>query len=192
MPDRDAFALQQSGLNEFLYSSVGVEPNGMALSVVSLFARLGADPWREAGRLAGLPRTEAVAALAQIIATMPAGVWSLPDAQAIASRLIALLPSRSGHIAPRPAEERPASDRSLPERSQTGKPAMPQAVRMGLIVAGIVLGALFFSGVFSGRDAPKPDGGDISSLPPAPATVPAVTAPSPPVPPADETDAPRR
>ena len=67
--------------------------NGMTLSVLSILARRGMDPWQEAERLAKLPRTEAVDGLAQIIATTPASRWSLLDAKAIASRLVALLPA---------------------------------------------------------------------------------------------------
>ena len=64
----------------------------MTLSVLSALARLGMDPWQEAGRLAKLPRTAAVEGLARTIAAMPASVWPLPDATAIAARLVALLP----------------------------------------------------------------------------------------------------
>ena len=45
MPNADAFSLQRSGLNEFLFASIGTEPSGMALSVLSVFGRLGKDPW---------------------------------------------------------------------------------------------------------------------------------------------------
>jgi hypothetical protein len=48
----DAFALPRSGLNEFLFAPVGAEANGMTLSVVSVFARLGTIHGR---RLAGWP-----------------------------------------------------------------------------------------------------------------------------------------
>ena len=41
MPSSDAFALRRSGLNEFLFAPVGTEANGMTLSLVSGFARLG-------------------------------------------------------------------------------------------------------------------------------------------------------
>ncbi len=43
----DAFAMGRSDLNLFLFAEIGVEPNGMPLSVVSALARLGG------GRLAG-------------------------------------------------------------------------------------------------------------------------------------------
>ena len=56
MPSSDAFALRRSGLNEFLFAPVGTVANGMTLSVVSVFSRLGNDPWQEAGRLAGIAK----------------------------------------------------------------------------------------------------------------------------------------
>ena len=43
----------------------------MTLSPASVFARLGNDPWLEAGRLARLPKSEATESLTQIIANMP-------------------------------------------------------------------------------------------------------------------------
>lgn len=89
------FALDHSDLNEFLFADVGTELNGMTLSVLSLLARIGGDPWKEAGRLASMPQTAAAATLAQIIASMPMTIWSLSDATAIAARLVRLLPSRS-------------------------------------------------------------------------------------------------
>ena len=71
MADNDAYALQRSDLNGFLFAEVGVEASGMRLSVLSTLARLGVDPWQEAGRLAKLPRAAAVDGLARMIAAMP-------------------------------------------------------------------------------------------------------------------------
>jgi hypothetical protein len=96
--------LEKSDLNAFLFSDVGQERSGMTMSVVSLIARMGADPWREAGRLAGLPQDAAREWLAQTIASTPSSTWSLPDATVIATRLVALLPSRTAErIIPVPA-----------------------------------------------------------------------------------------
>jgi hypothetical protein len=47
----------------FLFEKLGVEDNGMDLSVLSALARAGVDPWAEAKRLAGLPRQAAIAAI---------------------------------------------------------------------------------------------------------------------------------
>jgi hypothetical protein len=93
MTTTDASALSRSDLNDFLFADVGTEASGMPLSVLSVLARLGMDPWQEAGRLAKLPRQAAVDGLAGIIAAMPASLWSLQEATAIAARLVALLPA---------------------------------------------------------------------------------------------------
>jgi len=90
----DVFALRHSNLNPFLFAEIGLEPNGMMLQVVSLFARMGEDPWHEAARLAGLAVPDAVAALAREIAEMPGGPWPLPAATLIAARLVTLLPKQ--------------------------------------------------------------------------------------------------
>jgi hypothetical protein len=90
----DVTALQRSDLNRFLFADIGIEANGMTLSVMSVFARRGADPWTEAGRLAALPKADATDSLANMIAGMPKSLWPLPDAVDIAVRLIGLLPAR--------------------------------------------------------------------------------------------------
>ena len=94
MASPDVTALGRSDLNHFLFAEIGTEANGVGLSVLSVFARIGADPWNEAGRLAALPRADARESLARTIAGMPKSAWSLPDAASIAARLIELLPSR--------------------------------------------------------------------------------------------------
>jgi hypothetical protein len=90
----DVTTLQRSDLNRFLFADIGTEANGTTLSVLSVFARRGSDPWTEAGRLAGLSKAEATDSLAQMIASMPNSLWALPDAVAIAVRLIGMLPAR--------------------------------------------------------------------------------------------------
>ena len=90
------FALQNSDLSEFLYAEVGIERNGMVLTVVSTIARIGRDPWKEASRLAALPKTSATNQLAQIIHDLPTGNWNPAEASVIASRLVQFLPTSSG------------------------------------------------------------------------------------------------
>jgi len=79
-------------LDPFLMESFGVEENGMALSVLSALARLGLDPWAEAGRLAALPKQAAAAAIASHLA--------LKGDPTIAARLAGLLPERRTAAAP--------------------------------------------------------------------------------------------
>lgn len=85
-------ALVQKGLNDFLFADVGTEPNGTTLTLATVFARLGTDPWAEADRLAALSRPAAIESLTRTIATMPGSHWNLSDANPIAVRLAALLP----------------------------------------------------------------------------------------------------
>ncbi len=96
MAEQDAFALGRSNLNRFLFADIGIEGSGMPLSVLSALARLGLDPWQEAGRLARLPRLAAADGLAALITAMPASLWSMTDATARATRLVALLPGQGG------------------------------------------------------------------------------------------------
>jgi hypothetical protein len=95
MAHPSAFALKNSGLNPFLFAEVGTESNGSALTILSLLARLGRDPWAEAARLAGLPRPVAIDCLAEDMAKMPLSPQDLADVQLTAARLALLLPRPS-------------------------------------------------------------------------------------------------
>lgn len=145
----DVTALQRSDLNEFLFADVGTEANGMILSVASVLARQGNDPWREAGRLADLPKAEATDSLARMIAGMPRSLWGLPDAVAIAVRLIGLLPAR------------PARG---PGRV-VGRPGVKTAVVMTCII--LAFGYAVIATMQSGPSA-RSDGGDVASFAPSP------------------------
>ena len=77
----------------FLYAVVCDEGNGMPLTMVSAIARSGADPWKEAARLAKLPKAVALEALARVIPD-----HGVADGEAIANRLLSLLPSARDEI----------------------------------------------------------------------------------------------
>ena len=86
--------------DNFLFASIADDQNGPLLSVVSAFARLDVDPWKEAVSLAGMPRLEAIERLSSlIVASLPKGSTAQPP-KAIAARLIALLPPAAGFNAP--------------------------------------------------------------------------------------------
>jgi hypothetical protein len=155
MPSSDAFALRRSGLNEFLFAPVGTEANGMTISVVSMFARLGNDPWQEAGRLAGLPKPEAIESLARIIASMPTSVWPLQAATTIATQLIGLLPTQAGNLG------------QSPPVSAYGTKA-GRVIRIGLVLAAIAFAVAFQTGVITTFDAPEPDGNSVACCAAAP------------------------
>ena len=80
-------------LGAFLFADVGVGLGGFPFTILSVLARLGLDPWDEAGRLAKQPDQEASNQLARILSaqsgTPPA------DANGVAARLVALLPGRA-------------------------------------------------------------------------------------------------
>jgi len=108
-----AAAIRSSGISvlapefdDFLFTPIGEERNGMALSVLSALARLNIDPWQEAVNLAQLPRTTATRRLASLIATLPDRPWTHLDPEANAARLIACLPRRVGSNATSPEASR--------------------------------------------------------------------------------------
>jgi hypothetical protein len=105
----NVFALKHSDLNAFLFADVGVESNGSALTVLSVLARLGQDPWIEAARLANMPKPAAAGCLSQCIGKMPLCPQDIAESRAIASRLVRLLPLKT-HV----TEQRTSGAASAP------------------------------------------------------------------------------
>ncbi len=95
MATSDAFALQNSSLNAFLFAEVGTELNGSPLTMLSVLARLGQDPWTEAAKWAKLPKSAMIERLTQSISQMPLSPQALVEARNTAARLILLLPSQA-------------------------------------------------------------------------------------------------
>jgi hypothetical protein len=141
LANTDAFAMQRSDLNGFLFADVGVEANGMTLSVLSTLARMGMDPWDEAGRLARQPKSTATEALARVIAAMPTSVWPLPDAMAIATRLVALLPSRHA-AAVLPARSTTMLNRIRPRKSPASGATPSRSAQPSTLVLMVLAGLL--------------------------------------------------
>jgi hypothetical protein len=90
-----SIAFSKPELDDFLYAPIGMEQNGMQLSVLSALAQLGLDPWKEAAELSRLSMDGATQRLAVLIVRLPGGRWTLGEAGEIAQRLIDLLPSHS-------------------------------------------------------------------------------------------------
>ncbi len=82
-------------LEGFLLSDVGIQPNGMPLTVLSLLARMGVDPWGEAERLSVLPNESAVSWMAAAISHSSPYSWKKSDVTALASHLVDRLPAHS-------------------------------------------------------------------------------------------------
>jgi hypothetical protein len=81
--------------DDFLYALIDEDHDGTQLTVVSALARLEVDPWEQAAALASLPAETATQRLAALLAALPDKTSAQRDPRAIATRLIALLPSRT-------------------------------------------------------------------------------------------------
>jgi hypothetical protein len=143
----DAFALKNSDLNAFLYADVGTEMNGSALTMLSVLARLGQDPWAEAARLTTLPKAAAVEGLARSIGRMPLDPHALGKTNATASRLLRLLPVQ------------------VQSPRQTLRAAVTASVMPGWVPIAFLCAFLFMGLVFSLTPAPvAPSGAAMSTV----------------------------
>jgi len=127
MATSNAFALKNSGLNEFLFAEVGTEANGSPLTILSVLARLGQDPWAEAARWAKLPTAAMIDCLAACISQMPLRPQSLVEARTTAARLILLLPAQ---VQPLQGEQRKANL----------NPTIPQWLPIVALLAALAFG----------------------------------------------------
>jgi hypothetical protein len=87
----------EDGLDRFLYASVGDDRNGSAVTVVSAFARLGLDPWKEAAELAVLGQEAARVRLGTLLSRFKDVPALGLEHGAVAERLALLLPERLSH-----------------------------------------------------------------------------------------------
>jgi len=113
----NAFVLKSLGVDAFLFAGVGTELNGSTLTILSVLARLGRDPWAEA----------AIDSLAQSIAQMPLCPSALAEARATAARLVLLLPAQT-----RLSRQSASAD--------AAPPAMPKWVPLMILYCALALG----------------------------------------------------
>ena len=92
MDHRPRFSTLSASYDDFLFSPVCEDANGMRLSVLSALARMNVDPWEEATRLAAMPKATAEKTLLSILDLVSGRSWKSPEAAAIAARLVRLLP----------------------------------------------------------------------------------------------------
>ena len=96
MPDIHSLFLFEHKFDEFLFTPIGEEENGMVLNVMSAFARRNVDPWEEAARLSRLAEGRvATLELCAMIAELPSGA-NRANPRAIAERLMSPLPFSAG------------------------------------------------------------------------------------------------
>jgi hypothetical protein len=81
--------------NDFLFAPICEEASGIRLSVLSALARMNVDPWEEATRLAAMPKATAARTLASRLDLIPGRSWKSSEGEAIAARLVGLLPQRA-------------------------------------------------------------------------------------------------
>lgn len=79
----------------FLFASVGEDRNGATVTVISALARLGLDPWKEAGDLAVLERNAACARLGSHFVEFEDVPALRHEHEAVAQKLVEFLPDRS-------------------------------------------------------------------------------------------------
>jgi hypothetical protein len=84
--------------DDFLFARIDADSEATPLSMLSVLARLGLDPWEEAAKLAQLPPASAAQRLVSLIAAIPS---AYPDPGTVSNRLICLLPSPPGLTVPR-------------------------------------------------------------------------------------------
>jgi hypothetical protein len=92
---RSIFRLNRD-VEAFLYAPIDQDQGGMPVSVLSALARLDIDPWEEAERLAALPKYNAERRLAQLMTHVSGAARGPHDPEALATRLVELLPDRRG------------------------------------------------------------------------------------------------
>jgi hypothetical protein len=148
--------------NAFLYAPIGEEGNGMTLSVVSALARQNIDPWAHATYLSNLPWQSAVRDLASMIAALPAGPEPRPPPDAIATRLIALLPKRAGA---RPRRALPWYSRTVNPSARPIKGSILFAYLCSLLISLWIIAALHRPPPIDKAPIPSPSGAQIAHRP---------------------------
>lgn len=148
----NVFALRDSTLNAFLYADVGTEANGCGLTILSVLARLGKDPWAEAALWSQKSKDAAVDALTQSIVLMQLRQPPGESERSTALRLIDLLPR-----GPR------SSDASQSGGSKAATSVMPNGMWMIIGCAWI-----YFALAAGMSVVPRPNTAAVT--PPTPAT----------------------
>ena len=98
---RPRYAPLRPDLDRFLFAVVREERDGIPLSTISALTQLGLDPWDEAGRLAGLPKQDAVEQLTRLLLRLPGSSPPLAtEVRRIAGALIDVLPPVNGIVEP--------------------------------------------------------------------------------------------
>jgi hypothetical protein len=123
----------RTDLNEFLFSPIANDGNGLHLTMLSALARSGVDPWDEAARLAALPRDTATQKVVQMLAGVPNGPAPGDQTASLAARLVAQL-----HSVPIPRLKPVPSASAIPRHEELPLPAFSTlTVRVRRAIYGV-------------------------------------------------------
>ncbi|MDU8912844.1 hypothetical protein [Aestuariicoccus sp. MJ-SS9] len=86
---------QDPQFEPFLHAPLGEDRRGSSVTVLSMLARLGVDPWSEASELSRLPAAAARQRLEALMTRFHDVPTPVPDRSRIVSGLLALLPRRA-------------------------------------------------------------------------------------------------
>lgn len=86
---------QDPQFEPFLYAPLGEDRRGSSVTVLSMLARLGVDPWSEASDLSKLPVAAARQRLEALMTRFHDVPTPVPDRSRVVSGLLALLPRRA-------------------------------------------------------------------------------------------------
>ncbi|HEY6123482.1 MAG TPA: hypothetical protein VIV63_02435 [Steroidobacteraceae bacterium] len=120
----------------FLFASVGSDSNGMPLTVVTLLARLGLDPWAEAAALAKLSLDSARQRLGERLEAAPNATATKAEVTTNATRLVALLHLVPIRKAASPQAPRRDDESPLPAKLVKRAKEVPMAI---YLLIGLIL-----------------------------------------------------
>jgi hypothetical protein len=140
----------RADLNDFLFSPIANDANGMHLTVLSALARSGVDPWEEAARLASLTRDCAAQTIVQMLVHVPNGPSPGDQTENMAARLVAQLHS------PATAKLRPVSSTVPASRGDEQTPpfsfsTLPVPVKATIYLLGVVIVMVLAYGALVGN-----------------------------------------
>jgi hypothetical protein len=138
----------RTDLNEFLFTPIANDGNGLHLTMLSALARSGVDPWDEAARLAALSRESATQKVVLMLAGVPNGPSPGDQTASLAARLVAQLHSSPiPRLKPVPSGGAISRSDELPLLSFS---TLPARVRRAIyVVATLILMTIAYRTFFS-------------------------------------------
>ncbi len=127
----------RTDLNDFLFSPIANDENGMHVTMLSALARTGVDPWDEAASLAALSRESATQKVVQMLGVVPHGPSPGDQTTSLAARLVAQLHSPPApKLKPVSSTATMSREDELPHLSLS---TIPARVRWTIYVLGTVI-----------------------------------------------------